>query len=64
MAADDPVDQSDLKKVKGIGVKVEARLKAAGITNLGQLARTPVNELAVILARPCLRPSRLAVLPA
>ena len=49
MAADDPVDQSDLKKVKGIGVKVEARLKAAGITNLGQLARTPVNELAVIL---------------
>lgn len=51
MAAGDYVDQSDLKKVKGIGVKVEARLKAAGITNLGQLARTPVNELAAILDR-------------
>jgi hypothetical protein len=49
MAADDSVDQGDLKKVKGIGVKVEARLKAAGITDLGQLARTPVNELAAIL---------------
>jgi hypothetical protein len=49
MAAGDSVDQSDLKMVKGIGVKVEGRLKAAGITNLGQLARTPVNELAAIL---------------
>jgi hypothetical protein len=49
MAAGDSVDQSDLKKVKGIGVKVEARLKATGITSLGQLARTPVNELAAIL---------------
>lgn len=49
MAAGDSVDQEDLKKVKGIGAKVEARLKAAGITTLGQLARTPVNELAAVL---------------
>lgn len=49
MAADDSVDQNDLKKVKGIGAKVEARLKDAGITSLGQLARTPVNELAAVL---------------
>jgi hypothetical protein len=45
-----PVDQTDLKQVRGIGRKVEARLKAAGIMDLGQLARTPVNELAAILA--------------
>jgi predicted flap endonuclease-1-like 5' DNA nuclease len=43
------IDQSDLKSVKGIGAKVEARLKAAGITSLARLARTPVNELAAIL---------------
>jgi hypothetical protein len=49
MAVGDSVDQGDLKKVKGIGPKVEARLKGAGITTLGQLARTPVNELAAIL---------------
>ena len=49
MAAGDSVDQNDLKKVKGIGPRVEARLKGAGITSLGQLARTPVNELAAIL---------------
>lgn len=45
-----PVDRTDLKQVRGIGRKVEARLKAAGIMDLGQLARTPVNELAAILA--------------
>ena len=49
MAADDSGDQNDLKRVKGIGVKVERRLKAEGITNLRQLARTPVTELAAIL---------------
>jgi hypothetical protein len=49
MAVGASVDESDLKKVKGIGPKVEARLKGAGITTLGQLARTPVNELAAIL---------------
>jgi hypothetical protein len=45
-----PVDQTDLKEVRGIGRKVEARLKEAGIMDLGQLARTPVNEVAAILA--------------
>jgi hypothetical protein len=45
-----PVDQTDLKEVRGIGRKVEAHLKEAGIMDLGQLARTPVNELAAILA--------------
>ena len=49
MATGGSVHQSDLKKVKGIGPKVEAHLKGAGITSLGQLARTPVNELAAIL---------------
>lgn len=49
MAASDSVDQGDLKKVKGIGARVEARLKGAGITTLEQLARTPVNELAALL---------------
>jgi hypothetical protein len=45
-----PVDQGDLKAVRGIGAKVEARLKGAGIKDLGQLARTPVNELAAELS--------------
>jgi hypothetical protein len=45
-----PVDQGDLKAVRGIGPKVEARLKGAGIKDLGQLARTPVNELAAELS--------------
>ncbi len=45
-----PVDQGDLKAVRGIGPKVEARLKRAGIKDLGQLAHTPVNELAAALA--------------
>jgi len=49
MAASDSVDQGDLKKVKGIDVRVEARLKDAGITTLERLARTPVNELAAVL---------------
>jgi hypothetical protein len=49
MAAGKPADQGDLKRVVGIGPKVEERLKGAGITNLAQLARTPVNELAAIL---------------
>jgi hypothetical protein len=49
MPASQPVDQTDLKQVRGIGRKVEARLKAAGVTDLGLLARTPVNEVAAIL---------------
>ena len=49
MAASNSSDQGDLKKVKGIGPKVEARLKEAGITTLGQLARTPVNEVEAAL---------------
>jgi hypothetical protein len=50
MPASRTVDQTNLKEVHGIGRKVEARLKEAGIMELGQLARTPVNELAAILA--------------
>jgi hypothetical protein len=42
-------DQEDLTQVKGIGPKIEARLKGAGITNLSQLARTPVNEIQAAL---------------
>lgn len=45
-----PVDLADLKAVRGIGPKVEALLKKAGISDLGALARTPVNELAAALA--------------
>ena len=45
-----PVNQEDLKAVRGIGRKVEARLNEAGIRDLWQLARTPVNEPAAILA--------------
>jgi predicted flap endonuclease-1-like 5' DNA nuclease len=48
-ALTESIDQSDLKRVKGIGAKVEARLKGAGITSLARLSRTPVNELAAIL---------------
>jgi hypothetical protein len=44
------VDQHDLKEVRGIGRRVEARLKEGGITDLGQLARASVTELAAILA--------------
>lgn len=49
MAASNSLDQGDLKNVKGIGPTIEARLKEAGITTLGQLARTPVNELEAAL---------------
>jgi hypothetical protein len=49
VAASSSSDEDDLKRVTGIGPKIEARLKAAGITTLGQLARTPVNELQAAL---------------
>jgi hypothetical protein len=49
MEQDQPVDQGNLKAVRGIGPKVEARLRRAGITDLGHLARTPSNELAAVL---------------
>jgi hypothetical protein len=39
-------DPSNLQAVRGIGPKAEGCLKNAGIKDLGQLARTPVNELA------------------
>ena len=42
---------ADLKSVRGIGPKREARLKAAGINDLGKLARTPVNEVAALAGR-------------
>lgn len=49
MKAGNSPDQQDLKQIKGIGPKIEARLKDAGITNLSQLARTPVNEIQAAL---------------
>jgi len=49
MAPRESVDDSDLKMVRGIGSKVEARLKGAGIATIGQLACTPVSEVAAIL---------------
>ncbi len=45
-----PSDRGELQAVHGIGPKVEARLKEAGITSLRELARTPVNEIAAALA--------------
>src|SRR5215831_12083094 len=45
-----PVDHGYLQAVRGIGPKVESRLKAAGISTLDDLARTPVNKLAALLA--------------
>lgn len=45
-----PRDPGDLQAVRGIGPKAERCLKKAGIKDLGQLARTPVNELAAALA--------------
>jgi len=47
MPSDDP---ADLRAVRGIGPKAEARLKEAGVADLATLARTPVNELAAALA--------------
>jgi hypothetical protein len=49
VAASNSSDQGDLKKIKGIGPQIEARLKEAGITDAGQLARTPVNEIEAAL---------------
>jgi hypothetical protein len=43
-------EQADLRAVRGIGPKAEARLKQAGVTDLATLARTPVNELAAALS--------------
>lgn len=44
------LDQADLQAVRGIGPKAAVLLKKAGISDLGQLARTPVNELVAALA--------------
>jgi hypothetical protein len=49
VAASNSSDQGGLKKIKGIGPRVEAQLKEAGITTPGQLARTPVNEIEAAL---------------
>jgi hypothetical protein len=49
VAASNSSDQDDLKKITGIGPRVEARLKAAGITTLRQLAHTPANEIEAAL---------------
>jgi len=43
-------DPGHLQAVRGIGPKAENCLKKAGIKDLGQLARTPVNELVAALA--------------
>lgn len=43
-------DLTDLTSVRGIGPKKEARLKDAGIEDLGTLARTPASEVAALLA--------------
>jgi hypothetical protein len=40
---------SDLQAIRGVGPKIEAQLKAAGITSLEQLARTSLNELVTLL---------------
>lgn len=44
MAASNSSDQGDL-----IGPRIEARLKDAGITTAGQLARTPINKIEAAL---------------
>jgi hypothetical protein len=49
VAASNSRGQGDLTKIKGIGRQIEARLKGVGITTLGQLARTPVNEIEAAL---------------
>lgn len=45
----EPSGEDDLKKIEGIGPKMEAVLKQAGITTFAQLAETPVEELQRIL---------------
>jgi len=40
---------SDLQTIHGVGPKIEAHLKAAGIITLEQLARTPLNQLVTLL---------------
>jgi hypothetical protein len=40
--------QDDLKTISGIGARIEARLKQAGIRTLAQLGRTSVEKLAAI----------------
>lgn len=48
-AQEQPVHRDDLKKIEGIGPKIEKLFNTAGIYNWQQLAQTPVSRLQKIL---------------
>ncbi|WP_457630450.1 helix-hairpin-helix domain-containing protein [Oceanithermus sp.] len=48
-AAAEPEAHDDLKKIEGIGPKIESLLNQAGIKSFAALARTPVEKLREIL---------------
>ena len=49
MPTDRARPDTDLQAIRGVGPKIEAQLRAAGITTLAQLARTPLNQLVTLL---------------
>ncbi len=49
LAAETPAPPDDLKKIEGIGPKVERLLNEAGITTYAQLANADLSKLAEIL---------------
>ena len=50
LSAAAPVREDDLKRIEGIGPKLEQMLKAAGINTFEDLANTPEDKLREILA--------------
>ena len=45
-----PAKKDDLKKIEGIGAKIQTVLRAAGISTYAQLSKTKVGDLKSILA--------------
>ena len=49
-----PLEPEDLSRIEGIGPKIDAVLKDAGISTYSQLAETEVSQLQVILKKASL----------
>jgi NADH-quinone oxidoreductase subunit E len=58
-AGDGPVDDDDLKQVKGIGPKIEGILKSLGISSFRQVARFEPDDIAYVTAALDAFPGRI-----
>ena len=58
-AGEGPVSDDDLKRVKGIGPKIEGILKGLGITSFQQIARFEQDDIAYVSAALDAFPGRI-----